>query len=142
MTMIEIAEEPISPDQVVQRAKNDASGCVVTYVGLIRDNSHGKAVRHVEYSDHSGEAASSLDTVADEAMRRWKIERVAITHRVGQLKVGEINLVIAVAAAHRTEGFAACEFVIDQFKARVPTQKSEVYVDGTVYKPGRGDPAK
>jgi len=126
MTMIEIAEEPISPDQVVQRAKNDASGCV----------------RHVEYSDHSGEAASSLDTVADEAMRRWKIERVAITHRVGQLKVGEINLVIAVAAAHRTEGFAACEFVIDQFKARVPTQKSEVYVDGTVYKPGRGDPAK
>jgi molybdopterin synthase catalytic subunit len=93
--MIEITEVTISPDQVVNRAKTNSSGCVVTYVGLIRDHSQGKPVLSVEYEDSTGDAAAALRAIAGEAKRRWQVEDVAISHRVGKLEVGEINLVVA-----------------------------------------------
>ncbi len=68
----------------------------------------------------------------EEARQRWQVENIAISHRVGKLKVGEINLVVAVASAHRSEGFAACQYVIDQFKERLPTRKTETYQDGSI----------
>ncbi len=130
--MVEITEEPISPERVVNRARNDRSGCVVTYVGLIRDYSQGKPVLSVEYQDSKGNAESTLQEIANETRHRWQIENIAISHRIGKLRVGEINLVVAVASAHRGEGFAACQYAIDQFKLRLPTKKTETYHDSSV----------
>ena len=130
--MFEITEEPISPERVVNRVRNDRSGCVVTYVGLIRDYSQGKPVLSVEYQDSNGNAESILQGITDETKHRWQTEGIAITHRIGKLRVGEINLVVAVASAHRSEGFAACQYAIDQFKQRLPTRKIETYQDGSV----------
>ena len=130
--MIRITERPISPDEVVGGVKTSGSGCVVTYVGLIRDNSEGKAVRSVEYRDTDGSAADVLREIAEEIKRQWPVENVAIHHRVGVLAVGDINLVVAIAAGHRTEGFAASQYAIDQFKLRLPTWKKETYTDGSV----------
>jgi molybdopterin synthase catalytic subunit len=130
--MIKVTEEPISPELVIDKARSDSSGCVVTYVGLIRDYSQGKAVLSVEYHDSEGNAESTLREIAREARQRWRVENIAISHRVGKLKVGEINLVVAVASAHRSEGFATCEYVIDQFKERLPTKKIETYQDGSI----------
>ena len=132
--MIEVTESPISPEQVIDKAKNDSSGCVVTYVGLIRHRSQGKAVLSVEYQDSKGGAGSALQEIASEARHRWQVENVAISHRIGKLRVGEINLVVAVASAHRGEGFAACQYVVDQFKQNLPTSKVETYQDGSVLK--------
>ena len=126
--MIEITDKPISPDTVVNRAKTNGSGCVVTYVGVIRRHSQGKQVLSVEYQDVSGTAKDQLQQIADKANKKWQLENLAIVHRTGKLKVGDINIVVAVAAAHREDGFAACQFVIDQFKERLPTQKLETYV--------------
>ena len=128
--MIEVTESPLSPERVVEKVKSDGSGCVVTYVGLIRNQSQGRPVLSVEYQDPDGSAARTLEELADEARNRWPIENVAISHRTGKLKVGDINLVVAVAAAHRVEGFAACQYLIDRFKERLPTQKTETYRDG------------
>lgn len=128
--MIEITEPPLSPERVVEKVKSDGSGCVVTYVGLIRNQSQGRPVLSVEYQDPDGSATSALQKLASEAKRRWPVENIAISHRIGKLKVGEINLVVAVASAHRDEGFAACQYIIDQFKTRLPTQKIETYQDG------------
>jgi len=128
--IIEVTEKAISPESVIAKAKSDASGCVVTYVGLIRERSHGKPVLSVEYRDQQGKAASLLQQIAEEARRRWPVENIAISHRTGKLKVGEINLVIAVASVHRREGFAACRFIIDLFKQRLPTLKTETYQNG------------
>jgi len=128
--MIEITEKPISPEFVVNRVKTDDSGCVVTYVGLIRQYSRGKQVTSVEYSDSERLAAGRLQRIADEARQRWQLENVAITHRTGKLKVGDINLVVAVASAHREEGFAASQYIIDAFKQTIPTRKIETYQDG------------
>jgi molybdopterin synthase catalytic subunit len=128
--MIEILDRPLSPEEVVRRAKTPGSGCVVTYVGLIRDNSHGKRVKSVEYRDTSGRAKERLQQIAAEARQKWPLENVAIYHRVGMLQVGDINLVVAVAAAHRGEGLEACRFIVDNFKSRLPTAKTETYLEG------------
>jgi len=130
--VIEITEKPISPEFVVNKIKTDSSGCVVTYVGLIRNHSHGKPVLSVEYRDAKGTAANELQKIASEIRQKWQVNNVAICHRIGKLRVGDINLVVAVAAAHRQEGFAACQYAIDQFKQKLPTQKKETYEDGSI----------
>jgi molybdopterin synthase catalytic subunit len=130
--MIEITDKPIAPEQVIMRAKTSGSGCVVTYVGVIRDTSHDKSVVSVEYQDRDGKAVEKLQTLVAEVKQKWQLENVAFTHRIGKLKVGDINLVIAVAAGHREEGFATCQYIIDHFKQSLPTHKIETYSDGSV----------
>lgn len=131
--MIEITREPISPDRVVNKVKTKGSGCVVTYVGVIRDNSRGKLVLSVDYEDFKGKAENGLRTIEEELRQKWQVENVAIVHRIGKLKVGDFNLVVAIAAAHRGEGFAACQYAIDQFKSMLPTRKKETYQDGSIW---------
>lgn len=130
--MIEITQKPISPESVVSQVKTDSSGCVVTYIGLIREYSQGKPVLSVEYQDAEAKAEKSLQQIADEAKRKWQINNIAISHRIGKLRVGDINLVVAVSSAHRQEGFAACQYAIDQFKQGSPTKKTETYQDGSI----------
>ena len=125
--MIEITEKPISPELVINKTKTDSSGCVVAYVGLIRDYSQGKQVLSVEYEDTEGTAENRLQEIASEIRQKWQLNNVTICHRIGKLKVGEINLVVAIAAAHRQEGFAACQYAIDRFKEIQPTKKKEAY---------------
>jgi len=130
--MIEIVDKPISPELVINKAKTDSSGCVVTYIGCIREYSKSKAVLSVEYKDPNGTAGSRLQEIAREIRQKWQLNNLAISHRIGKLKVGDINIVIAVASAHRQEGFAACQYAIDQFKQIVPTQKKETCQDGSI----------
>jgi len=125
--MIEITEKPIFPELVINKVKTDSSGCVVTYVGLIRDYPEGRPVLSVEYEDTEGTAEKRLQEIASEIRQRWQVNNLAICHRIGKLKVGEINLVVAIAAAHRQEGFAACQYAIDRFKEIMPTKKKETY---------------
>jgi molybdopterin synthase catalytic subunit len=131
--MIKITSEPISPEQVVDEAKTPESGCVATYVGLIRDNSRGKSVVSVEYADADGKAEARLREIAEEIKQEWPVKSVVIYHRTGRLEVGDINLVVAVAAGHREEGLAAVAYAIDRFKEKLPTSKRETYQDGSVW---------
>ena len=126
--MIEITDKPILPELVINKAKTDSSGCVLAYVGVIRDSSHDKPVLSVEYKDPERTAENSLREIAREVSRKWQLNNIAICHRIGKLKVGDINIVIAVAAAHRQEAFAACQYAIDRFKQIMPTQKKETYM--------------
>jgi molybdopterin synthase catalytic subunit len=129
--LIEITSKPISPERIINQVKTDSSGCVATYVGLIRNSSQGKAVTSVEYEDTKGNAADSLKAIAGEIRQKWQVENIAICHRVGRLKVGDINFMVAIASAHRREGFAACGCAVDRFKELLPTRKTETYADGS-----------
>jgi molybdopterin synthase catalytic subunit len=129
--VIEITQKPISPERVISQVKTDGSGCVATYVGLIRNLSQGKAVTSVEYEDVTGTAEDGLKAIAGEIRQKWPVENIAICHRVGKLKVGDINFMVAVASAHRREGFAACRYAVDRFKEILPTKKTETYTDGS-----------
>jgi molybdopterin synthase catalytic subunit len=124
---IKITDKPIQPEEIINQAKCDSSGCVVTYVGLIRNNSHDKPVLSVEYRDIDGKAEDRLQKLAEEIMQKFPVNDLAMCHRVGKLNVGDINLVFAFACGHRQEGFAACSYAIDQFKATLPTSKKETY---------------
>ena len=128
--MIELTQKPISPELVISKVKTSSSGCVATYVGLIRDSSHGKAVLSVEYKDR-GRAKKGLEQIAREIEKKWTVNSIAICHRTGRLRVGDINFLVAIAAAHRKEGFAACRYAVDRFKKLAPTQKIETYTDGS-----------
>lgn len=128
--MIELTKKPISPELVISKVKTSSSGCVATYVGLIRDYAHGKPVLSVEYKD-GGRAKKGLEQIASEIEQKWPVNSIAICHRIGRLKVGDINFLVAVAAAHRKEGFAACRYAVDRFKEMMPTQKIETYKDGS-----------
>jgi molybdopterin synthase catalytic subunit len=134
--MIEITEKPISPELVINKVKTDSSGCVVTYIGLIREYSRGKGVLSVEYEDIEKTAEGKLQQIANETKQKWQLNNLAISHRIGTLKAGDINLVVAVASAHREEGFAACQYVINQFKQKLPTRKEETYEDGSIWLEG------
>jgi len=129
--VIEITSKSISPESVVNRIKTSGSGCVATYVGLIRDNSQGKQVASVEYADPKGTAKAALERIAGEIRRKWQVEGIAICHRIGKLEVGDINFTVAIAAAHRQEGFAAAQYAVDRFKELMPTHKKESYRDGS-----------
>jgi len=135
--MVEITAKPISPQVIVNRVKGDKSGGVITYVGLIRESSRDKKVASVEYRDSDGKAASRLGEIANETNQKWQLNAIAICHRTGRLKVGDINLVVAIASAHRKEGFAACQYVIDRFKEKLPTDKRETYLDGSIWTEGK-----
>ncbi len=130
--MIKITDKPLSPELVVSEVKTDSSGCVLAYIGLIRGLSHDKPVLSVEYQDTKGTAEASLRQIASEVRQKWPINNIAIYHRVGKLNVGDINLVVAVACAHRKEAFAACQYVVDRFKQVMPTHKRETYQDGSI----------
>lgn len=109
---------------------------VVTYIGLIREYSQGKAVLSVEDEDVQGTAEERLREIAGKIRQKWRLNNVTTCHRIGKLKVGDINLVVAIAAAHRQEGFAACQYAIDQFKQRLPTRKKEIYQDSSTWVEG------
>lgn len=130
--MIEVTDKAISPESVIAKVKSDGNGCAVSYIGLIRNRSNGKPVLSVQYQDLQGEAEATLLEIVGEAICRWQVDNIAVSHRTGTLMVGEINLVVAVGSAHRREGFAACQYIIDQFKQRLPTTKVETYQDGSI----------
>lgn len=129
---VKIVHQPINPEEVINQAKTRSSGCIVTYVGLIRDTSHDKPVLSVEYTDEDGRAEIRLRELAEDIRQKFPVNYTAMYHRIGKLNVGDINIVFAFAAGHRQEGFAACEYAIDRFKDSMPTGKKETYTDGTV----------
>jgi molybdopterin synthase catalytic subunit len=130
--MIAVTSKVLSPDEIILATKTADSGCVSTYVGLIRDNSRGKKVEYVEYTNRGDESVKILESIAEDVKKKFSINKMSLVHRAGKLNVGDINLVVAVAASHRGEAISACSFAIDEFKARLPTDKIEKYTDGTV----------
>ncbi len=129
---IKIVNQLIRPEEVVNEAKTSDSGCVVSYVGLIRNTSHEKPVLSVEYLDTDNQAETRLRALGEEIMQKFPLNNIALCHRIGKLGVGEINIVFAFAAGHRQEGFAACSYAVDKFKETMPTKKIETYQDGSI----------
>ncbi|HEY96160.1 MAG TPA: molybdenum cofactor biosynthesis protein MoaE [Dehalococcoidia bacterium] len=129
--MIKITDKPLSPERIISEVKTHSSGCALSYVGLIRDTSYGKQVASVEYGDPDGTAEDGLRRIADELKQNWELNAVSIYHRIGKLNVGDINLVIAISSAHRSEAFAACQHAVDLFKEKLPTTKVETYMNGS-----------
>jgi molybdopterin synthase catalytic subunit len=128
-----LSDAPLDAGQVVARVAGPDAGGIVTFVGVVRDASRGRAIRHLEYEAYPGMAEREMEKIAAEAATRWPGARVAIAHRIGHLAIGEIAVVIAAAAPHRADAFTACRAMIDRLKERVPIWKKEIGESGEVW---------
>ena len=105
-------------------------GAVVSFVGAVREQNHGKPVVRLEYEAYEPMALRIFEQIERAAADRWKA-RVCIHHRTGTLAPGELSVVIAAAAPHRADAFDACRYAIEQLKTDAPIWKRESYPDGT-----------
>lgn len=121
--------EPLSLDEVHAAAADPAAGAVVLFAGAVRDHDHGRAVTGLSYSAHPS-AAAELATVAEKIAASYPALAIAVLHRTGDLQVGDLAVVAAVAAAHRGDAFAACQALIDELKATVPIWKHQFFTGG------------
>ena len=131
--LIALREEPLDAATIGNQIRTDGDGALITFEGVVREGSRGKTVKGLVYEAYGTMALRQMERLAEEARGRWPISDVAIVHRLGHLKVGEVSVVIAIAAAHRGEAFDACEWVIDELKRTVPIWKKEIYTDGEAW---------
>jgi molybdopterin synthase catalytic subunit len=128
--IVEISAGPLDTMAHERAVAHPAAGAVVVFEGVVRDHDGGRSVTLLEYESHPS-AIEVLRTVAKEILAEPDVFAVAVSHRVGQLQIGDVALVAAVSTAHRAAAFAACARLVDEVKARLPVWKRQVFADGT-----------
>ena len=108
-------------------------GGIDVFIGTVRNATTGKAVVRLEFEAYEKMAISEMEKIAKQALAKWPVQKILIHHRTGVLQVGEIPVIIAVAAAHRDAAFDACRYLIDTLKQTVPIWKKEIFEDGEVW---------
>jgi molybdopterin synthase catalytic subunit len=116
-----ITDRPIEPAHAA-----GGVGAVVVFWGIVRDREDGRSIKALEYTAYREMAEHQFRILIAETKRRWPIARLRVVHRLGVIPVGEASLLVRVEAAHRSEAFAAAQFIIDELKQRVPIWKQAV----------------
>lgn len=106
------------------------AGAVVTFAGLVRDDG---GLARMELEHYPGMTERALEAIADEATRRWALRDCLVIHRHGPMVPGETIMMVATAAPHRADAFAAAEFLMDYLKSRAPFWKKEFGRDGAAW---------
>ncbi|MCM8610484.1 molybdopterin synthase catalytic subunit MoaE [Accumulibacter sp.] len=114
-------------------------GALASFVGLVRDVSGGDGVSEMSLEHYPGMTEKALAAIVGEALQRWSLIDALVIHRVGRLLPGDRIVLVAVAAAHRAEAFAACEFIMDYLKTRAPFWKRELTAAGARWVEARDD---
>lgn len=128
--VFEIVESPISLEAMVRDVRQDSSGAVASFLGVVRITSRGRTVRYLEYEAFPEMAIAKMRQIGKEIRRRWSVDRVGIVHRTGRLEIGDASVAIAVSSPHRRDALEACAYAIERLKAVVPIWKKEVWTDG------------
>ncbi|HEY0493034.1 MAG TPA: molybdenum cofactor biosynthesis protein MoaE [Candidatus Dormibacteraeota bacterium] len=131
--LIALRQESLDSAAIGQRIRANSDGALVVFEGVVREDSRGKTVKALVYEAYGAMALRQMEQLAETARGRWPITDVAVVHRLGQLAVGEVSVVIAVSAPHRGEAFEACEWLIDELKKTVPIWKKEIYTEGEAW---------
>jgi len=98
-------------------------GASVSFTGVVRDREDGAPITAIEYEAFTRMVEHQFNLLFDEIERRWPVESVRLTHRLGHVGVGEASLWVEVVAPHRAEAFAASQWLIDEMKRVVPIWK-------------------
>ena len=130
MSRFRISAEAIDTQTLRASLEAHGAGACVCFEGWVRDNHLGRAVRGLEYEAYVELAQSEGERVLAEATEQFDLIAAGCVHRVGTLALGEIAVWVGVSAGHRDAAFAACRYVIDEIKQRVPIWKRETYVEG------------
>ncbi|HEX9527994.1 MAG TPA: molybdenum cofactor biosynthesis protein MoaE [Streptosporangiaceae bacterium] len=128
--LIAVRESELSVDEIRAAVADPAAGGIALFAGAVRDSDHDQGVSGLSYSAHPT-AAAELRRVAEEIAEKFGVIAIAAVHRVGDLAIGDLAVVVAVACPHRAEAFDACRALIDELKASVPIWKHQRFADGT-----------
>ena len=131
--LLEIRDAPLSIDEVYQAVAHPSAGGVAIFTGVVRDHADGSAVGRLDYEAHPTLADQEMRRVMESVTRDFPSARVAAVHRVGELAVGDLAVVVAASSAHRAEAFAACRATIDRVKETVPIWKKEWSPEGAAH---------
>ena len=132
-----LVEGPVSGAWALQQVAGEDAGCSLAFYGTVRKEGRLGEVLYLEYEAYPQMVEAELRRISIEAMEKFAILRIAVEHAVGRVDVGSCSVVVAIAAAHRRDVFAANGFFMDALKSRVPIWKKEVCTNGSVWK-GQG----
>jgi molybdopterin synthase catalytic subunit len=127
--LLDVRDTPLSVDEVFAAVQHPGAGGVALFVGTVREQDGGRAVSDLGYSAHPS-ALDELRAVVEQVVAAHQVLGVAAVHRVGDLAVGDLAVVVGVSCPHRGEAFIACRELIDELKSRVPIWKHQTFVDG------------
>ncbi len=106
-------------------------GATVIFVGSVRNFSKNGKVLGMKYESYIKMAEETIKNIEILVQKKWKIKKINIIHRIGELSVGENSIAIAVSTSHSAEGFEVCQFILKKIKQDVPIWKNESLSDGT-----------
>jgi len=127
--LVAVRDEPLSVDEVFAAVRDPRAGGVALFVGTVRGEDAGRGVTGLGYTAHTM-VLDQLRAVADEVAASYPVLALAAVHRVGDLAVGDLAVVVGASCPHRGEAFAACRALIDELKSRVPIWKHQLFDDG------------
>lgn len=136
--LLDCRDEPLSLDEAFSAVADPAAGGIALFVGTVREEDHGQSVATLSYTSHPS-AVAELRRVAEKVATDSPVRALAAVHRVGDLAIGDIAVIVAVACPHRAEAFAAAHRLIDDLKETVPIWKRQVFADGGVEWVGAGE---
>ncbi|MFI2258083.1 molybdenum cofactor biosynthesis protein MoaE [Streptomyces tubercidicus] len=128
--LLEIRDTPLSVDEVFAAVGDTAAGGTALFVGTVRSHDNGTDVEGLGYSAHPT-AEAEMRRIAEKVIADFPVRALAAVHRVGDLRIGDLAVVVAVSCPHRGEAFEACRKLIDDLKHEVPIWKHQTFSDGT-----------
>ena len=128
--MMQMTSAAIDPDALRRTLFDNAAGAYCSFEGWIRNHNEGQEVLRLEYEAYEPIAISEGNIIIDQARERYPFLHAHCVHRTGLLEIGECAVWVGVTSAHRDEAFAACRFIIDEVKTRLPIWKKEYYANG------------
>ena len=131
MIDVQLNAEPLDLAACYDFVQDPTCGGINLFVGAIRNHNDGEEVTHLEFSSYDGMALKEMRKICERAVHEHGLARVALHHRKGELQIGDVAVIVAVASPHRAASFAGCQFVIDELKKHVPIWKKEFRADGT-----------
>jgi len=134
--VIAIVHERIRLEDLVKQLSRSEDGAVVTFEGIVRDNTQGRNTKHLEYEAYEPMAMKKMLSISETIHEKWPVSHVGIVHRLGRLEIGEASVIIVVTSPHRQAGFEACRYAIDTLKKTVPIWKKEFFEDGEIWVEG------
>lgn len=132
-TSIKITPEKLDLNFCYNFVTDNSCGGISAFIGTVRNNTNRKEVLQLDFSAYEPMALKEMQKIADLALEKFNIKKIAIHHAVGLLQIGEIPVIITTSSKHRKDAFLACEFAIDTLKETVPIWKKEYFTDGEVW---------
>ncbi len=132
-TSIHLTSQKLNLQNCYNFVEDNACGGIAVFVGTVRNSTKNKTVTLLDFSGYEPMAIKEMQKIADSALEKFNIHKIAIHHALGKLQIGDVPVIIAVSSKHRKAAFDACEFAIDILKETVPIWKKEHFEDGEIW---------